>query len=301
MSTCSTLLLRLRWKTTMITPQYCAHCLSPLNGNFCPMCGQSANYPAPTHHLAAGSLLNNRYYVAKSLGAGGFGITYLGLDLNLNLKVAIKEFYPTGYVNRNNTVSANVDIEATGKTRDFVLKGCQQFMQEARALARFVNEPGIVGVRDYFQANSTAYIVMDYLEGSTLKDQLIQNGVLPADYVLQLLTPVMRSLDVIHQLGIIHRDISPDNIMLVGGVPKLLDFGAARDISHNKSLSVLLKEGYAPEEQYRSKGHQGPWTDVYALSATLYKCITGITPEAGVQRLYADELQAPSTLRRWFG
>ena len=139
---------------------------------------------------------------------------------------------------------------------------------------------------------------MEFLDGQTLKDYLNENGSLSPDQTLSLLMPVMLSLREVHKKGLIHRDISPDNIMLVDGKAKLLDFGATRDISADgqRSLSVLLKPGYAPEEQYRSKGIQGPWTDVYALCATIYKCITGITPDDSAQRLFKDEIKAPSEL-----
>ena len=164
-------------------------------------------------------------------------------------------------------------------------------------IAKFNDQEGIVNVTDFFEANNTAYIVMEYLDGITLKEYIAENGVLSPEDILELMAPVLESLDEVHKQGLIHRDISPDNIMLLkNGKVKLMDFGAARDYTDfgEKSLSIVLKPGYAPEEQYRSRGIQGPWTDIYALSATIYKCITGITPEESMQRVIEDSLEKPS-------
>jgi len=280
---------------------FCAFCMNSLNegDTVCPRCGRSGQDRAVSaHQLKPGTVLREKYLVGSVLGEGGFGITYIGLDLILNMRVAIKEYYPSGVVNRNHTHSDRV-TSGFGDKEDVFGKGRKRFMEEARILAKFVDEPGIVGVRDLFPANNTAYIVMDYLEGVTLKRHLEQEGVMRTDRLLELMLPVMQSLECIHGQGLIHRDISPDNIiMLKNGTLKLLDFGAARDIStgDGKSLSVMLKPGYAPEEQYRSKGQQGSWTDVYALSATIYKCMTGITPEDSMERVFEDQLKRPSQL-----
>lgn len=264
----------------------------------CSACQKAKSDDVPPHHLKPGTILNKKFLVGHALGEGGFGITYIGYDLNLKMKVAIKEYYPNGHVNRNNASSGAVFCRATEADREFFDKGRNKFLDEARILARFSGELGIVDVRDYFEENETAYIVMEYLEGLTLKEYLQQNGRMPVNQAIDLLAPIIAVLERIHQQGLIHRDISPDNIMLVNGKVKLLDFGAARDVSvaANKSLSVMLKPGYAPEEQYRRKGIQGPWTDVYSLCATLYKCITNVTPDDATERVYCDELKAPSVL-----
>lgn len=279
---------------------YCYRCMSPSAEDYgiCPFCGKKMNVGAPLHHLLPGTVLNGKFLVGTSLGEGGFGITYIGRDLTLDHKVAIKEYFPTGYANRSNTASSTVTCGTEGERLEFFQKGKERFLSEARTLARFEGERGIVNVRDFFEANDTAYIVMEYLEGVTLKEYLKEHGPLSVRDTLNLFKPVMDSLSRIHKNDLIHRDISPDNIMLVNGEPKLLDFGAARNISAagSKSLSVVLKPGYAPEEQYRSKGEQGPWTDVYALCATIYKCITGVTPDDATQRLYKDELRRPSSM-----
>jgi len=266
--------------------------------NTCPHCKKGTKAAVPTHHLLAGTVLGGKFLIGSALGEGGFGITYIGRDLNLDIKVAVKEYYPNGYVNRSNTTSLDVTCSMSDGKKDFFLKGRDRFLNEARILAKFSSESGVVSVRDFFEANNTAYIVMEYLDGMDLKEYVRRNGLLSATDAVELVRPVMKALKKIHAGGLIHRDISPDNIRLVSGGAKLLDFGAARDVSdaQHKSLSVMLKPGYAPEEQYRSRGNQGPWTDVYALSATIYKCITGITPDDSTQRLYNDDMKLPSQL-----
>lgn len=279
---------------------YCKFCLDPLRDGepSCSRCSSESHKTIPAHRLLPGTLLNGRYRIGKVLGEGGFGITYIGRDMKLDMKVAVKEYYPNGLVNRNNTFSPTVNCSVTGDKVDFFINGRKKFIQEARILAKFANERGIVEVRDFFESNNTAYIIMEYLEGQDLKEYLKVNGPLPVEKAVQTLIPVIKTLAKIHQHGLIHRDISPDNIRLTPDGVKLIDFGAAREMTTNvnQSISVMLKPGYAPEEQYRSKGIQGPWTDVYAVCATLYKCITGITPDDAVQRSYSDELKKPSQL-----
>lgn len=279
--------------------QFCPGCLrdAEFENGVCTKCGFDMNsYTIMPHHLVPGTLVKQRYKIGRVLGEGGFGITYIGIDTVLNLKVAIKEFYMSGYVNRNHDASPNV-FATLGTHRDTFEKNREKFLNEARVLAQFYGEAGIVGVRDFCEENGTAYIIMDFLNGVDLKTYLEQKGRLAPEEAVKLLMPVMTSLQHVHAEGIIHRDISPDNIMVMeDGSTKLLDFGAAREISQTdiKSLSVILKPGYAPEEQYRSKGRQGPWTDVYALAATLYKCIVGATPDDAMERMYRDRLPSPA-------
>lgn len=279
--------------------QFCPGCLrdAEFENGVCAKCGFDMNgYTVMPHHLVPGTLVKQRYKIGRVLGEGGFGITYIGIDTVLNLKVAIKEFYMSGYVNRNHDASPNV-FATLGTHRDTFEKNREKFLNEARVLAQFYGEAGIVGVRDFCEENGTAYIIMDFLNGVDLKTYLEQKGRLAPEEAVKLLMPVMTSLQHVHAEGIIHRDISPDNIMVMeDGSTKLLDFGAAREISQTdiKSLSVILKPGYAPEEQYRSKGRQGPWTDVYALAATLYKCIVGATPDDAMERMYRDRLPSPA-------
>lgn len=264
----------------------------------CPHCGfDESTYEVLPHHLPLGTILNGKYLVGKVLGQGGFGITYLGWDLNLDVKLAIKEYYPNGYVIREATCGPTVSV-MTGSRAEFFQKGLAKFVDEAKRLGKFWGLPGIVAVKDYFQANHTAYIVMEYAEGETLKEVLAKNnGRLQPAVIFGMLQPLFDSLDTVHKAGIIHRDISPDNIMVdERGHVKLLDFGAAREFlaQDEKSLSIMLKPGYAPEEQYRSRGHQGPWTDVYSLCATIYRALTGTTPLESLDRMETDSLQPPS-------
>jgi serine/threonine protein kinase len=280
----------------------CMGCFEQLasSGGICPNCGYNeAAQVLPPHQLRPRTILNGKYLLGKVLGEGGFGITYIGWDLNLYIKVAIKEYYPVGFVIRENTMTNTVQ-PFTGSQGDFFTKGRERFVDEARRLAKFRSMPGIVSVNDFFIENGTAYIAMEYIEGQTLKSYLAQmGGKLPAAQVIDMLRPVMTSLSQVHKSGMIHRDISPDNIMISkDGYVKLLDFGAAREFaeSGNRSLSIMLKPGFAPEEQYRSRGVQGPWTDIYALCATMYKAITSVTPDESSERMRRDELKRPSEL-----
>jgi len=278
---------------------YCMKCMYAMaKAGQCPHCGYTGELKDVPHQLQPGTMLSRRYLVGNSIGQGGFGITYIGLDMKLGMRVAIKEFFPTGYANRNHGVSSEITISSE-KEETFFVDGREKFYKEARAVAKFSGHPGIVDVRDFFEENNTAYIVMEYLEGQNLRDYMQEHGLFSPDEIFALLDPVFEALQKIHEEGIVHRDISPDNIMfLSGGNVKLMDFGAARAVnfSDQRSLSIILKAGYAPEEQYRSKGEQGPWTDIYALCATIYRCITGIVPDDALQRLYADYLKRPSEL-----
>lgn len=277
---------------------YCYSCMEEITqGDFCTNCMKANEADRFVHHLKPGTLLNNKYLVGNCLGEGGFGITYIGRDLTLDIKVAIKEYYPNGYVNRNNEATQLVTA-TTESQSEFFSKGKERFLQEARNIAKFIGEPGIVGVREYFECNNTAYIIMDYLDGENLSSYIKKNGKMAPESIFSLILPIVRSLQDIHDAGIIHRDISPDNIMyLKNGSLKLMDFGSARFFTNEeKEMSVMLKQGYAPEEQYRKNGNQGQWTDVYGLCATLYKCITGTTPEDALDRLRTDELKRPSDI-----
>ncbi len=279
----------------------CIGCMEEHTGKgVCPHCGFDAGtYEAAFYHLLPGTVLNGKYVLGKVLGEGGFGISYLGWDLNLECKVAIKEYYPASYVTRQAAYAPTVSV-LNGNRLEFYQKGLDKFVEEAKSLAKFSRLPGIVLVRDYFQENGTAYIVMEFAEGMTLKSLLEKNGGrLPAELVFQMMRPVMESLKEVHKKGLIHRDISPDNMMVdEKGQVKLLDFGAARNYlsGEEKSLSVILKPGYTPEEQYRSRGEQGPWTDVYALCATIYRAVTGEIPLESLDRMSGDDLKPPSAL-----
>lgn len=283
----------------------CPHCMRELNNvspdSFCPYCGKkiSDTEAAQLHHLNPLTILQGKYLVGDVLGEGGFGITYVGFEMNLEIRLAIKEFYPNGFVSRDHTQTTMV-TQFNNSNAESVRKWKEGFVKEAQALAKCQDLPGIVRVKDFFEENGSAYIVMEYVDGTTLKSYVKQSGTLEPEAILQAIRPIMNSLQQIHNLGVIHRDISPDNIMLMpDGSMKLLDFGAARsfaDADAQKSLSIMLKPGYAPEEQYRTHGKQGPWTDVYALAATIYRCLTGTMPIESMERLRSDTLKSPKEL-----
>ena len=282
----------------MAEKNYCFHCMHELQDVTlikCPFCGDDVYPKTPTHQLRPGTVLVGEYLVGRALGQGGFGITYIGRDLKLDRVVAIKEFFPAGYSNRNNEVTNTITITQNGNGTYDAMK--RRFLDEARVLAKFGGIPGVVNVMRFFSANNTAYFVMEYLRGTDLKHYVNENGPMTGQQLFPLLRPAIQALEKIHAEDVIHRDISPDNLMLQSdGTLKLLDFGAAREFQGDKSLSVELKHGYAPPEQY-SGGGQGPWTDVYALCATIYYCLTGVKPQASVQRaMDGDELKKPSEL-----
>lgn len=278
---------------------YCMNCMAPIDetAGACPYCGYSGGRDPAPHQLRPGTMLSDRYLVGNALGQGGFGITYIGRDMRLDLKIAIKEYFLNGYVNRNTSVSADVTV-TDRRQADFIAGGKEKFLREARILAKFNDEAGVVNVRDFFEENQTAYIIMEYLDGQDLRQRLGES-LFTADEIFRLMGPIFDVLERIHKENMIHRDISPDNIMMLkNGTLKLMDFGAARqaNFSDQHSVSIVFKMGFAPEEQYRSKGIQGPWTDIYALCATIYKCITGITPDDSLQRGAQDEVKWPSEL-----
>ena len=235
--------------------------------------------------LEINTILAGKYMVLAVLGEGGFGITYLCQDLNVNVKVAIKEFFPVQFSTRRGiTVTAYTD------TLELYKKGLSGFVKEAETLAKYNRYPGIVSVNEFFYENNTAYIVMEYIEGINLNEYLSQcGGSVPWKEALTMVIEILPTLHLIHNQGIVHRDISPNNIMITkDNHVKLIDFGAARDIDSGKSLTVMLKQGYAPIEQYVSNGKQGPWTDVYSLCATIYKMVTGYVPQAAIDRQQGD-------------
>ena len=264
----------------------------------CPHCGLNENDlgGASPAFIKPGYVLNDRYIVGIALGQGGFGITYIGFDKVLGQRVAIKEYYPSDIAQR--VPGDRTVMPFTNSDSNFE-HGKQKFIDEARTLGRFSGYHGIVEVKDCFNANGTAYMVMQYLDGTDMKGYLNKRGGhLGEKESISILTPVIEALKEVHKAGVIHRDISPDNIFMTSdGQVKLIDFGAAKQaVGGQKSLSVTLKPGYAPEEQYRTRGNQGPWTDVYALTATLYKMLTGNTPPDSLERAINDELVIPNYL-----
>ena len=204
---------------------------------------------------------------------------------------------PRDFASRN-SMSLEISTYA-GDAQENFNYGLKQFLEEARTLAKFQQHSGIVSVQNFFKENGTGYMVMEYVDGLTLKDYLSKKGKLSWHQTFKLFMPVMDALREVHKHKMLHRDISPDNIYLCrDNQIKLLDFGSARYAmgGHSQSLSVVIKPGYAPEEQYRSKGKQGAWTDVYSVAASMYRCVTGIVPPEALDRLDEDELVKPSSL-----
>lgn len=277
---------------------FCPYCMTPVQeGEPCTECGLTAGTYSPSpHHLPPGTILVDRYLVGRVLGEGGFGITYIGCDLRLELKVAIKEYFPSDKVTRHAQASLQVS-NYTGALAGNYEQGKEKYLQEARTMARMNKQAEIVSVRDFFQANNTAYIVMEYVEGTTFKELVLQKGGrIPAGEFLHMIEPLFGALGVMHETGLIHRDISPDNLMMENGCVRLLDFGCARESANGtETMTIALKHGYAPIEQYQNKG-QGPWTDVYGLCATMYYCLTGKVPQQSLDRLCEDELILPRKL-----
>ncbi len=261
----------------------------------CPLCGfDKTTYSPSPRSLRPFTVLSGKYMVGKVIGEGGFGITYIGFNMDTELPVAIKEYFPSELATRDITAGNALSIFA-GESQQLYKEGLEKYLREARNLTMFSDLPGIVTVKDFFYENETAYIIMEYINGITLKQHLVKvGGKMSQHEVIKMMKPVLESMIKIHETGMIHRDISPDNIMITkNNQIKLTDFGAARVCNgeDNKSITVVLKRGYAPEEQYRVKGSQGPWTDVYALCATMYRMITGVTPQEALERIIEDNVE----------
>ncbi|WMJ22753.1 protein kinase [Paludicola sp. MB14-C6] len=280
---------------------FCDNCFNELSSELeqCSECKFiKEDYHPEIGILPIGEILLGRYVIGKKLGRGGFGVTYLGYDLKLDKKVAVKEYLPDGLATRyfNQTVLSIY----TGEKTELFKRGAQSFLEEARIVSKFNGNPHIVSVYEFFYENETAYFVMEYLEGVDLKQHLTQSqSFFSEKEIIDIILPIMDALIIVHSLGVLHRDISPDNIFITkDNNAKLIDFGAARQVlgEQSKSLSIILKQGFAPIEQYQSKGKQGQWTDIYGLAATIYYCLTGKVPECALDRLEEDTLKMPSEL-----
>jgi len=271
----------------------CYGCMRPKQSTpICEHCGHDDRRNNAPHQIPVGTVLRGQYVVGKALGQGGFGITYLGWDQYLNVPIAIKEYFPGSLVTRESTVSTK--IHCYSNTQEQFHSSKLRFLREAQALAQFDEVPSIVRVRNFFEENDTGYIIMEYVRGTDLRTYArSRGGRLSLEETLSILRPIMEALAIVHDAGLVHRDISPDNIMLLGqNRAKLLDFGAVRDVGETdvdkeitKSTEAILKYGFAPIEQYQRRGALGPWTDVYALCATIYYCLTGTVPPEVHERL----------------
>lgn len=279
----------------------CHNCMKeyPDSYDMCPYCGyEKGTPPKELYFLTPGTIIQDRYEIGTSAGNGGFGITYRAWDRELQKIVAVKEYYPAGLVNR--VPGEKKMIVYSGSRERECMNGKIRFLEEARNMAKFNTHPNIVNVYDFFEENNTAYIIMEYLDGKTFKEYIKEcNEKVPATEALEVTEAVLNALQEVHKHNILHRDISPDNIFMCSdGKIKLIDFGAARfsSLDDEKTRSIILKPGFAPPEQYQSKSKQGPWTDIYAMGATLYRAITGKLPEESVNRAEEDLLIDPIKL-----
>lgn len=273
----------------------CRGCFEQYDGKYdmCPHCGCTQDVqPKEPFELELGTVLDDRYIIGNAIGLGGFGITYKAWDEKLEMVVAIKEYYPSSMVNRIPGTAEVIRFENKLNAFQF---GLDRLIMEAQYMAQFNTHDNIVHVLSYFEANNTAYIVMEYLDGCTLGEFVQANGLKPWEESVDIVLQICEALNEIHKVGIIHRDISPDNIFMCNdGKVKLIDFGAARFAQNLESnYTVILKPGFAPPEQYTQVSEQGPWTDVYAVGATLYYLITGQKPEESTNRKMKDTLPEP--------
>ena len=293
----------------MAVEHLCLGCMSYLeNPNApCPICGWRSTWKNALSQLQAGYKLTNenqteQYVIGRALGQGGFGISYLAWDITREEKVVVKEYFPAAIVTRDNDTRV---IPINPKDVVYLRHGLDDFLKEAYKMLEFNNDPYVVNVKNFFQANDTAYIIMEFIDGLTLAQVLdrMPNRRLPLQPVLDYLTPIAVVLERMHtpkknhagqilRQPLLHRDISPDNIMLMrNGIVKLLDFGA---------VSGIIRKGYSPPEQLFIDNDpnfaQGSWTDVYALAATIYRSITGQLPPDSISRMNSDSLVLPSSL-----
>lgn len=287
----------------------CMGCMTEIErpGAPCPRCGfDLTTYQRPNNSLPLYEIVNGKYMIGRVLGIGGFGITYIAWDFYQGKKVCVKEYFPREIAVRNlngHTYSEQLSVSIHCSTQTYTqhlekvqsayIKGLNAYIKEAENLSRYYLLPGIVSIRDFFYGNNTAYIVMEYIDGIDAKRYAkLRGGRLRPEEVFSILKDVLKALHTVHQDNIIHRDISPDNIMLTRKVkPILIDFGAARNYGNSANAPILLKHGYAPVEQYVRDAKQGPWTDVYSMCASMYYLMTGIRIPASVERRKHDTVQ----------
>lgn len=291
----------------------CMGCMAELPQvmEVCPLCNFSkTSYEKPKNGLPLETILNGKYLIGRVIGIGGFGITYVGWNLYQGKKVCIKEYFPREVAVRNSMATnyteqlavsvlceqnqTGIDTVEWSKAREYFTRGLASYMREAETLSKFYLMPGIVSVRDRFEDNYTSYIVMEYIDGINMKQYAkSKGGTLKPEEVFSLLKNVMKALNEVHKCNIIHRDISPDNIMITRTLEaKLIDFGASQDYENMEKSLVLLKQGYAPLEQYSKNGNHGPWSDIYSLCACMYYLMTGVRIQEAEERKEEDKVLA---------
>lgn len=268
---------------------FCPNCFAENVTPTCSKCGYVYNPATQSADvLAPGVILNNRYKIGRCLGQGGFGVTYLAYDTFKDVLCCVKEYYPSQIVDRASNNFLTVHGEDMRKRYE---NGRKDFIDEARVLFKLQGCQNIVTVTDFFSEFNSAYIVMDYLDGMNLKRAVANlGGKVPYSNAVQVILTISKALIEVHRAGLLHRDISPENIFITkSGKITLIDFGAARE-RDAESMSVLIKPGYAPPEQYRKDGAQGPWTDIYALASTFYYIISGQHVIPSRERLVEDKM-----------
>ncbi len=282
--------------------RFCYSCMKQVerdkNGR-CPYCGEPLALPEPEEScLRPGTVLQDKYLVGKRIGSGGFGNTYIGINRFLQTKVAIKEYFP-GHMSVRREDGTTVSV-TDAVSADRFRQGLNRFLQEARAIAGLNDVRGVVEVQNFFEENSTGYIVMEYLEGMDVKSILRQRGGrMNYEWCRTVILTILHTLREVHRRGVLHRDIAPDNVFVTkDGVIKLIDFGAAKLATEvaKPDAELVLKPGYAPIEQYSRGAAQGPCTDLYAVAAMFYKMLTGVKPEPAIDRIQEDHLQSPLEL-----
>ncbi len=279
---------------------YCVHCMNKIldtQTQLCPRCGNPWNVAEQSPCcLKPMTMLHGKYVVGKKLSQGGFGITYNALDTALEVRVVIKEYYSRDSAYRIGNNSSQITWDTSGAHGQLWQNGKQSFIQEARKMAKIYTIPEIVRVLDTFEENNTAYIVMDYVDGITLRDKINSSGPMSFQSAVNMLRSAINAMGKIHSLGIIHRDISPNNIMVEqNGRLRILDLGAAKEIEESNKTMLLqrvVKRYYSPYEQYTHEG-TGPYSDVYSMCGVLYFCVTGQDPQDSQERCQSDELSFP--------
>lgn len=278
----------------------CDFCFEPIGpGGVCTKCGLShETYRAEAGLLMPGTNLIGKYIIGRVLGRGGFGATYLAYSSKQNRVVAIKEYYPTGIANRAKG-EEKISIVSADKRQVFE-KGENRFFEEAKTMSQFNTNKNVVSVYEFFYANDTVYYSMEYLKGIDLKGYIAKRGgKLSEAEAVTIMRCVCEALVAVHSTMTLHRDISPDNIFVcTNGDVKLIDFGAAKQVIGNSQqvYSVVVKQGFAPPEQYKSNGNQGVWTDIYAVGASIYYAVTGKIPPDAMNRVENPEITFDSSL-----
>jgi len=283
----------------MGTEHLCMGCMGNQGAaTVCPHCGWvQGTGPETPYHLPPGAILGHKYIIGQALEQDLLGVTYLAWDLNLSLKLTVKEYLPRTLAYRE-VNCAEVRLRP-GESEGLFAYGLERFLEEAKILARFEGNSSIATIRDSFKANDTGYQVFNFLEGLNLAGYLERVGKISFGKAQELFMPVMDALKEVHSAGMLHLDISPYSIFVTGtGRTMLIEFGLIRYAFGERSPDpkTALRHGFAPGELYRSPRIPGPWTDIYALAATFYQAITGSPPPPSPDRLANDTLIAPSKL-----